>query len=61
MVKKHMERCSTLSVTREMQIRTTLRNYYIKLAKIERSHNTKYWREWEAVEQIGRSSLENRC
>ena len=33
---KHMERCSTLSVIKKLQIKTMIRNYYtfIKMAKI---------------------------
>ena len=43
-LKKHMKRCLTLLVIREMQIKATI--YYgthIKIAKIKNTDNTTYW------------------
>ena len=47
MAKKHMERCTTLLIVREMQIRTTVRYHLtpVKTAVIKKSTNNKCWRE----------------
>ena len=44
MVNEHMKSFLTLIVIREVQIKTTEYNFTpIRMAKIKRSYNTKYW------------------
>ena len=45
MTKRHMTRCTTLLITREMQIKTTMRDTLtpVKMAIIKKSTNNKYW------------------
>jgi hypothetical protein len=45
MAKKHLKKCSTSLVTREMQIKTTLRFFLtpFRMAKIKNSGGTQYW------------------
>ena len=48
MANKHMKRCSTLLIIREMQINTTVRCHptVVRMAAIQKSTNNKYWRGW---------------
>ena len=46
MANKHMKRCTTLLIIREMKIKTIMRYHLsIRMAIIKKSANNKWWRE----------------
>ena len=49
MANKHMKRCSTSLIIREILIETTMRYYLtsVRMATIKKSANNKYWKGCE--------------
>ena len=51
---KHMKKCSSALVIREMQIKTALKYHLmqVRMVIIKKSGNNRYWRGWEKIGRL---------
>jgi hypothetical protein len=52
MAKKHLKKCSTSLIFREMQIKTTLR-FYLTPVRMAKTKNSVYSRCWQGCDERG--------